>query len=1025
MYLHTLKKILCLYVCLAWAIWGFPLQLKAQVIIDENISPNRILNQLVGEGVSIGNININCPGNRTEGLSYARFVSNNANFPLDSGIVMTTGKAADAVGPNNSNETSTAWNAPGDNDLAAIAGLSIFDACVISFDVVPVGNRIRFRYTFSSEEYEEFTPCAGANINDAFAFLITGNNPAGGSYNKRNIAIIPNTNLAVSINNVNQCTNSAYYANNNGGVEIEYDGYTVNLIAEIDVIPCESYRLELKIGDGFDGLYDSAVFIEEITSEVPKFLFNSNSVIDELVAGCINGDIEVNRNITDRAETYTIDFGGNASPGTDFTMNVDGVPATSYPFNVNYNIGETTRNLTLLPDVGVTEPQSVIIYLKAGCSNEVIDSLMVNILPLDDIVPVPEFPGGLVYRCTSGQVIQLEARLADAYTWSSSNGTFTCLDPDCQRIELVSSITETNYTLEIDIGDCTFEQTIQVLPSELALAETDISICVGENTPLEATGRETYTWTPATGLSCTDCPNPIATPRATTTYIVTGTKGTCSSEASVTVTVIQETGPEITGLQSTYCISSDPATLQATPSGGIFTIQGGSTNIPNASIFDPANLGVGIYEVIYVLGTGAGCSEQTTRIIEVYALPDAPQFENLENAYCISEAGFTLQGSPTSTQSFFKIDGNIATTFDPASLGMGIYEVVYMYEDANGCQNSIQKNVEVKALPTLSFDNLAAGYCISETSIPVQVSITEANGQSRSEIVEVLNPSLIGVGNYTIFFTYEGVNACSSQIESTVQIYPQPILRFDNLDAAYCNASLPFALQASPTGGTFEVNGTAQTQFDPAQFTPGDTPSIRYIYTDPNGCSEEINQTVSITASSVDTNNPENLLLNVCPPEFAGFELEAIDLADAEESYTYLWQPSGDTTRSIYIYDKSQEGNYTVIARDSENCPLSYRSFEVIVDCQPMLYIPTAFTPNNDQINDHLEILGEDLSGLHFRLYNRWGELIFEALKQEVRWDGKWEGKDAPEGVYIWTATYANILTGELFQKQGRITLLR
>lgn len=999
--------------------------LKAQVIIDENVNPNRILRQLVGAGVTITNININCPGNRTTGLSYARFVSNNPDFPLDSGIVLTTGRAANAVGPNNATDLTTGWNSPGDTDLAAIAGLSIFDACVITFDVVPVGNRLRFRYTFASEEYEEFTPCTGQNINDAFAFLITGSNPSGGNYNKKNIALLPNTNIPVSINNVNQCTNTAYYQNNNGGVDIQYDGYTVNLIAEVDVTPCSTYTLALKIGDGFDGLFDSAVFVEEITSEVPQFSLNTNSVIDEVVAGCVNGEIEVGRDVTNRAETYVIDFGGTAIAGTDFIVNIEGTPAASYPFNINYAIGEDLRNLTFLPSASITEARSSTIYLRAGCSNEIIDSLVIDILPLDDIVPIPEYPDGIVYRCIPNQVIELESRLADNYTWSSSNGVFTCLDPDCRRIRLINATTETTYNLEIEIGDCTFDQDIQILPSNLSLTEDAINICVGESTSLEATGRDTYSWSPATGLSCTDCPNPIATPTETTTYTVTGTQSTCNSTASVVVTVIQEAGPEIENLQSGYCITANPVALQADPSGGVFSVQGNGVNIPNASVFDPASLGVGIYEVNYVLGTGGNCSEETTRTVEVYALPNEPAFSNLLDEYCVSDVSLTLQGSPSSSTSFFTIDGSASTTFNPSSLGVGVYQVVYIYQDANGCQNTTQKEVEVKALPQLAFNNVAEGYCVAETSILISVIITEANGQSRTEIIETINPSIIGVRSYTINFEYEGINSCRNEIEKTIVIYPQPVLDFIDLDVEYCDASLPFTLMASPAGGIFLVNGASQTQFDPTAFEPGDTPQISYSYTDPNGCSEEINQRVVITAASIDSNNPESFILTVCPPEFIGYDLEAVSESEKQEGYTYLWQPTGDITRTINISEKAQEGNYSVITRDIENCPVAYKSFDITVDCQPVLQIPTAFSPNNDLLNDQLEVLGKDFASLEFKVYNRWGELVFETLTQEVSWDGRWNGKEASVGIYIWAATYINILTGETFKKQGKITLLR
>jgi hypothetical protein len=110
---------------------------------------------------------------------------------------------------------------------------------------------------FASEEYNEF---AGSAFNDIFAFFLNG----------ENIALIPGTNIPVSINNINANTNSAFFRNNDPSdleeplpFNTEFDGFTVVLAASAFVTPGETQRLKIAIADTSDSILDSAVFIKQ------------------------------------------------------------------------------------------------------------------------------------------------------------------------------------------------------------------------------------------------------------------------------------------------------------------------------------------------------------------------------------------------------------------------------------------------------------------------------------------------------------------------------------------------------------------------------------------------------------------------------------------------------------------------------------------------------------------------------------------------------------------------------------------
>ncbi|MDG1777781.1 MAG: choice-of-anchor L domain-containing protein, partial [Flavobacteriaceae bacterium] len=210
------------------------------------------------------------------GIGY--FSGNGVSFPFTEGILLTTGDASEAEGPETGSALgsgTTMW--PGDLDLEnAIPNLSpgrTTNATFIQFDFIPLANSISFNFVFASEEYG-FYQC---EYTDAFAFLLT-NNSTGQT---TNLALVPETNDPISVLSVRDgaynstCSSSneeffaAYYGG--GGLPaidspIDFVGYTVSMLAQSTVIPETSYTIKLVIaddGNGFDDtIYDAAVFLE-------------------------------------------------------------------------------------------------------------------------------------------------------------------------------------------------------------------------------------------------------------------------------------------------------------------------------------------------------------------------------------------------------------------------------------------------------------------------------------------------------------------------------------------------------------------------------------------------------------------------------------------------------------------------------------------------------------------------------------------------------------------------------------------
>lgn len=147
--------------------------------------------------------------------------------------------------------------------------------------------------------------------------------------------------------------------------------------------------------------------------------------------------------------------------------------------------------------------------------------------------------------------------------------------------------------------------------------------------------------------------------------------------------------------------------------------------------------------------------------------------------------------------------------------------------------------------------------------------------------------------------------------------------------------------------------------------------------------------------------------------------------AGGNPSFRYLWQPTGDTTRLIRV---SRLGTYTVQVTNREGCT-AQRQVQVIDRCEAAVYVPEVFTPNGDGINDVLEVFTRHVAtqDYEFRVYNRWGEMVFRTTDRSEKWDGRYKGREFPPQSYAWVLVYRSEFSpdGGLETKRGAVLLSR
>ena len=515
----------------------------------------------------------------------AYFNKASSTFPLTEGIVLTTGKASSAMGPNNTGSKSDQMvSTASDPDLASITGKTMYDAAVLEFDFVPSGNTVEFTYVFSSEEYLEYCE---TQYNDAFGFFLSG--PAiSGSYtnNSVNLATIPG-NIPVSVNtihpagtNINNAAfaaeNAQYYVDYPANTTtMQYDGSTVVLTATYTVSPCSTYRIRMAVADASDQRWDAGVFLgaRSFNSEnlnlvnFGNFIEGQNNVFE----GC-NNKFRIQRTNPDISQPITLSL---ILSGT-FTNGVDIQTTGNQPFPTQVTIPANTSFIdipyTAISDGISDNGETLIIKTASSCpcaatvvyvtqTINIYEQVVINSISATNAQCNNQSNGTIVANVSGG---------SGSYLFSINGGT------TWQSLNSFSGLAAGTYTVTIqEPGSChaniSGNATIGNPSPIVANAGTDVSICAGGSAQLAGGGGVIYSWTPTTGLNFSNIANPIASPSVTTEYTLTTTSasGQCASTENVIVTVLPlAVAPASVSVNRQIVCNDDNGNIILTATGG-------------------------------------------------------------------------------------------------------------------------------------------------------------------------------------------------------------------------------------------------------------------------------------------------------------------------------------------------------------------------------------------------------------------------------------------------------------------------
>jgi gliding motility-associated-like protein len=678
-----------------------------------------------------------------------------------------------------------------------------------------------------------------------------------------------------------------------------------------------------------------------------------------------NGCIDTTSVIVQVALNPIANIGGNDSicQGTSVLLTASG--GGTY----QWNNGATSPSINMSPNADTT--YSVIVDL-GGCKDSTTHTITVNPLPIVGIT-------GIDTICT-GDTTTLTATGGGIYNWNTGSSSDSIV---------VFPTSQTNYTVVVtDANNCIDSTNMTVTVNALPTASISGSslICQGNSTTLTATGGNSYLWnnganTPVINVS----------PNTDSTYIVTVTNSNgCNDTSSILVQVANNPTAVITASDS-ICFGSS-ITLTAS-GGGTYQWNNGATS-PSINMSPNADT---TYSVIVDLG---GCTDTTNHPVTVNPLPVVNVTGN--TIICNGEST-TLTATGGGSYSW-----DTGSSFDSITVSPSTNtNYIVVVNDANNCIDSSSITVQVNPLPIININGINS-ICNGDST-----TLTASGANSYlwniGDTTSSINVNLSSNTSYTVIGT-DG-NNCIDSTQILVTILPQPTAVI-NGTSTICNGEVSILVASGGSSYLWSTGDTTST----ISVMPNDTNTYSVQVGDVGGCSDSTTFTISVTPLPIiNAFNDTTIILG-----------QSTSIFVQSGTSNYSWTPSDSlscTSCASPIANPTETTTYCV--ETTENGCINSACVTVTVDALcGELFVPNAFSPNGDGNNDCLKVYNNCLETVLFRVYSRWGELIYESENIDDCWDGTNNGSELNTGVYSFTVS-AQLINGEVRELKGNTTLFK
>lgn len=307
--------------------------------------------------------------------------------------------------------------------------------------------------------------------------------------------------------------------------------------------------------------------------------------------------------------------------------------------------------------------------------------------------------------------------------------------------------------------------------------------------------------------------------------------------------------------------------------------------------------------------------------------------------------------------------------------------------------------------------------------------LVEVGGQSK----------LVASPTQTTLFTVTITDACEStplELSGMIHVYELPVPQIAVDQSPKCEPAvfeLVNTTLASMSSSTIWrlSNGDEFTNMDTVYNSPmmNGTYDVQLIVTSPEGCIDS-----TTFEDFLMVNKKPQADFNWSPNPVTMFNTE-VRFAEFTANTDYFeWYFPGATPNTssgadqTVMYPDGVSGTYhvTLIAHSNLGCSDTIVKDVVIVP-EVIIYAPNAFTPDGDEFNQtwrvHME--GIDIYGFNLRVFNRWGELVWESMDPNASWDGTYNGKIAQKGTYTWVIEAKELISDKKHKWNGSMTIIR
>jgi gliding motility-associated-like protein len=519
--------------------------------------------------------------------------------------------------------------------------------------------------------------------------------------------------------------------------------------------------------------------------------------------------------------------------------------------------------------------------------------------------------------------------------------------------------------------------------------------------------------------------------------------------SDTTFRVIQVTsGPQVSfSYSNTSC--SNQVTFSGIASGGTSSINSWIWNFgdgQNGSGINPSHnyLSPGTYNVQLIASDATGCSDTTEQTVSFSGYTAA----GTAQVQCDYQASFQLLTPGINTQKWMFNDPANPTAFSNlpnasfqfSDSGWYQVELVIYYGPGNTCTDTLNLQVYIPP-PLIPGFEILQPTCNNQF-ILLDTSLANAPN-SIAQILWLINGLEAGTdsslninlnsGQQNISMMVTDLQGCTDTVHTSIFV-PDYFASVNLSDSVLCE---PGKINLFASGGL-------SCRWEPAYLF--DNPQNREQNININE-SENISVQIQFPSINGDTcvfidsaffevvwNLPNNITLNANPDTItAGPDSEFSELTvSGLTGNSFSWSPdisSAGNQQSPIRVNPDTTTQYTFTTENNGACARSASVTVFVLDgpCSGgELFVPNTFTPNSDGRNDVFRPRGFGIPVLLFRIYNRWGELIFESNDINKGWDGTYKDKPSDPGVFSWYIEYS-CLTGESgsIVKKGNVTLVR